>query len=144
MSVPYSTVIPGRLPAIPRMKIFNKSKNTIIAENARLADTFKTRMKGLLGRRELPAGEALVITQCQSIHMFFMRFAIDAIFVDKQNRVVGLVEGIKPFRLSPVFFHAYCVIELKAGAIAATKTSFHDQLENVNEHSPKERLNSIR
>lgn len=126
------------------MQILNKSKNTVIAQNVFLADTFWTRMKGLLGRRELPAGEALVITKCRSIHMFFMRFAIDAIFVDKQNRVVGLVEGIRPFRLSPVFFRAYYVIELKAGVIAATKTSFHDQLENVNEHSPKERLNSIR
>ncbi|OGX27812.1 MAG: hypothetical protein A2705_04470 [Omnitrophica WOR_2 bacterium RIFCSPHIGHO2_01_FULL_52_10] len=112
------------------MEIFNKSKNTVIAQNARLADTFGARMKGLLGRVELRAGEALVITKCQSIHMFFMRFAIDAIFVDGNNRVVGLVEGIKPFRLSPIFFRAKYVIELKPGTIAAAKTSLHDQLES--------------
>ena len=111
------------------MKIFNKSKNTIIARNVSLADTFWTRMKGLLGSEEIVAGEALVITKCQSIHMFFMRFAIDAIFVDDQDRVVGLVEGIRPFRLSPIFFRSRYVIELKAGTIAATKTSLGDHLE---------------
>jgi uncharacterized membrane protein (UPF0127 family) len=61
--------------------------------------------------------------------MFFMRFAIDAIFVDKQDRVVGLVERIKPFRLSPVFFHARDVIELAPGTITATKTALGDHLE---------------
>ena len=111
------------------MKIFNKSKNTVIAQNARLADTFSTRMKGLLGRGGISADEALVITKCQSIHMFFMRFAIDAIFVDKQSRVVGLVANIKPFRLSPIFFHAQYVIELTPGTIAATRTALGDRLE---------------
>ena len=111
------------------MKIFNKSKNTILARNARVADTFWPRVKGLLGRKEIFAGEALVITNCRSIHMFFMRFAIDAIFVDDQDRVVGLVESIKPFRLSPIFFRSRYVVELKAGTIAATKTSPGDQLE---------------
>lgn len=111
------------------MKIFNKSKNTLVAQNVFLADTFWTRMKGLLGRKEISAGEALVITKCQSIHMFFMRFAIDAIFVDGQDRVVGLAENIKPFYLSPIFLRARYVIELKPGTIAATKTSLNDQLE---------------
>jgi len=111
------------------MKIFNKSKNTVIAQNACLADTFRTRMKGLLGRDKIAAGEALVITKCRSVHMLFMRFAIDAIFVDKQSRVVGLVADIRPFHLSPLFFHARYVIELPSGAIMATKTSLGDQLE---------------
>ena len=94
-----------------------------------MADTFRARMKGLLGRKEIFADEALVITNCRSIHMFFMRFAFDAIFVDAQGRVVGLAESIKPFRLSPIFFRSRYVIELKAGTIAVTKTSLGDQLE---------------
>lgn len=111
------------------MKIFNQSKNVLIADQAALADTFWTRMKGLLGRPKLSAGEALIITRCQSIHMFFMRFAIDAIFVDKNNCVVGLLEGIKPFRLSPIFRRASYVIELRSGTIVATKTAVGDQLD---------------
>ncbi len=113
------------------MKIFNKSKNTVIAENVILADTFWTRIKGLLGREELRAGEALVITQCQSIHMFFMRFAIDAIFVDKEDYVIGLVARIKPFCLSPVFFRSKYVIELREGTIGTTKTSLGDKVERI-------------
>ncbi len=111
------------------MKILNTSKNTVIARNVRFADTFWTRMKGLLGRRSISSEEALVITKCQSIHMFFMRFAIDAIFVDGKDRVVGLVENIKPFCLSPIFLRSKYVIELRAGTIAATKTALRDQLE---------------
>lgn len=111
------------------MKIFNKSKNILIADQVSLADTFWSRMKGLLGRPWLNTGEALIITRCQSIHMFFMRFAIDALFVDKNKCVVGLVKNIKPFRLSPVFFKSRCVIELEVGTIAATQTSLGDQLE---------------
>ncbi len=113
------------------MRILNKSKNTVIAQNARVADTFGARMKGLLGRHEIPAGEALVITKCQSIHMFFMRFAIDAIFVDGQERVVGLVEDIRPFGLSPLFFKARYVIEVAPGTITKTRTELHDHLEKL-------------
>lgn len=114
------------------MKIFNKSKNTVIAQDARVADTFWSRMKGLLGRREIFADEALVITNCRSIHMFFMRFAIDAIFVDDQDRVVGLVESVRPFFLSPIFFRSRYVIELAVGTVERTKTSLGDQLERSN------------
>lgn len=85
-------------------------------------------MVGLLNRKSLPAGEALVITRCQSIHMFFMRFPIDAIFVDKNDCVTGLVERIRPFRLSPIFFRSSYVIELCTGAIAETRTSLNDKI----------------
>jgi len=108
------------------MKIHNVTKNTIIAEEAVVADSFFFRMRGLLSRQSLTESEALIITQCQSIHMFFMKFSIDAIFVDKKDRVVGIVEKIKPFRLSPVFWKANYVIELPVGSIAKSKTSLGD------------------
>lgn len=111
------------------MKVFNKTKNTALASTAVLADTFFSRMIGLLNRNSLPEGEALIITRCQSIHMFFMRFAIDVIFVDRDNRVAGIVERIKPFHLSPVFFNSSYAIELNAGAVATAQTSVGDYLE---------------
>ena len=110
------------------MKIRNLTQNTIIANEASLAETPLSRMVGLLNRSSLNSQEALVITQCQSIHMFFMRFSIDAIFVDASDHVVGLVKGIKPFRLSPIFFKASYVIEVAEGVIAETKTQLGDQL----------------
>ena len=85
-------------------------------------------MVGLLNRSSLLEDEALIITRCQSIHMFFMRFAIDAIFVDQNNYVVGLVKSIKPFRLSRIFFGARYVIETPVGIIVQTETSLGDKI----------------
>jgi len=107
----------------------NKTKNTIIARKVKIADTWPSRMVGLINRKSLPKEEALVITRCRSIHMFFMRFSIDVIFLDKEHHVVGLVEGIKPFRLSPIFLRSNYAIEVAAGVIAETKTSVGDRIE---------------
>ena len=108
--------------------IVNLTRNTDIASHVEIAQDPLTRMKGLLGRRDLPPNNALVITQCQSIHMFFMTFPIDVIFCDRQDQVVGLSPGIKPFCLSPVFFKASYAIELPAGSITASKTQLGDRL----------------
>ena len=100
----------------------------MIARKAAVADTFLARMTGLLNRQTLLKDEALVITRCQSIHMFFMRFAIDAIFVDQDNNVVGLVRNLKPFQLSQIFVHARYVIEVPTGIIVQTETSIGDKI----------------
>lgn len=110
------------------MVIKNQTKNTTIARKVVIADTFLSRMVGLLNRDSLFENEALVITRCQSIHMFFMRFPIDVLFVGKDNRVVGLVENIKPFRLSPIFFKSNYAVELCSGTIAKTRISIGDEL----------------
>ncbi len=110
------------------MKVINLTQNTLLSEKAEAADDFFSRLKGLLGRESLSAGEALIITRSRSIHMFFMKFSIDAVFVDKNKTVVGLVEGIKPFQMSPMFFKARDVIELPEGKIRETKTRLGDQI----------------
>ena len=109
--------------------ILNITKNTVIARNGIVADTFLSRMTGLLAKKFLAPGEALIITKCQSIHMFFMCFPIDVIFVDKNDHVIGLVERIKPFQLSPIFFRANYAIEVSEGTIVQTKTSINDKIE---------------
>jgi uncharacterized membrane protein (UPF0127 family) len=106
--------------------INNLTRNTVIASHIEIAQNPWARMKGLLGKRDLPSGEALVITHCQSIHMFFMKFPIDVIFCDRQDKVVGLCERIKPFCLSPIFFKASYAVELPSGTIAASKTQIGD------------------
>jgi uncharacterized membrane protein (UPF0127 family) len=82
----------------------------------------------LLGREQLSSKEALLITHCQSIHMFFMKFAIDAVFMDKKEHVVGLVRNIKPGQLSPIFWKSACVIELPVGTIEVTRTQIGDKI----------------
>ncbi|MCX5709650.1 MAG: DUF192 domain-containing protein [Candidatus Omnitrophica bacterium] len=93
-----------------------------------MADNILARVKGLLGRKEFPAGEALILRPCNSIHTFFMRFPIDLLFMDKNNYVVGVVPALKPARLSKVFLRAACVIELPVGTIQSARTSKGDLL----------------
>ena len=66
---------------------------------AEVARTFLQRAVGLIGRRSLPPGEGLLILRCNAIHTFFMRFPIDATFLDKNDRVVKVVRNIRPWRL---------------------------------------------
>ena len=108
------------------MKIINQSRTTVLADRARVADTFCARLIGLLNRSSLDTGEALVIRGCKAIHMVGMRFAIDAVFVDNANRVVALLPHFKPFRISPFFTRAQYVVELPAGTIDATHTAVGD------------------
>ena len=108
------------------MKILNQTKNTVLADKVQTADSFLRRMQGLLGRSIFLPGEALVITHCNSIHMVFMKFAIDVVFVDKKQEVVGVVSNIQPFALSPVFWKASQAIELPTGTIMRSETCLGD------------------
>lgn len=63
-----------------------------------IAHTFFERTKGLIGRSSLPVGQGLLIERCNAIHTCFMSFPIDAMFLDKDFRVVKIVKGIKPWR----------------------------------------------
>ena len=86
----------------------------------RIADTHWTRLRGLLGTSSLTAGAGLWIRPCRQVHMFGMRYAIDVVFLDDADRVVGLTEDLRPWRVSPLVKAARSVIELPAGTIAHT------------------------
>ena len=110
------------------MDIRNASKGTELATSAQAAVSFGSRLVGLLGSSSLPPGGGLILEPCRSIHTAFMRFEIDAVYVDRLRRVTKLVPGLKPFRLSGVLRGAAAVIELPAGAIARSRTDVGDQL----------------
>lgn len=109
------------------MTIRNLSRNKILADNIEKADTPPKRMKGLLGRSGLAAGEGLLISPCQSVHMLFMKFPIDVVFLDRAGLVVGLCVNLQPFQFSPVFWKSACALELAAGTIQSTGTQTGDQ-----------------
>lgn len=79
------------------------------------ADTFCKRFFGLMGRNSLAAGEALMLVPCNSIHMLFMRFAIDAIFLDKSFRIKKIVRNLSPWTGFAGCLGAWAVVELKSG-----------------------------
>jgi len=109
-------------------KIINLSGDITLSDNAVIADTLSGRIKGLLGRNKLKSGEALVIKPCNAVHTFFMNFSIDLLFVDRQDRIVKVVQAMPPFRLSSISLKASYVIELPAGSISSTQTKIGDRI----------------
>lgn len=102
------------------------------------ADRPLARMRGLIGRRELPAGDGLLLTPAPSIHTAFMRFAIDAVFLDRELRVLKIVERLRPWRAASAR-GARAVLELAAGECARRDVCEGDRLD-VRERGPVERV----
>jgi uncharacterized protein len=88
-----------------------------VCERCVLADTALARMRGLLGRRELPSGEGILLRPASSVHMAFMRFAIDAVFLDPDMRVVKVASDLRPWRVAAAR-GAKSVLEIPAGEAA--------------------------
>lgn len=109
-------------------QVVNITRHTVLATRLVLADTPQTREKGLLGRDNLAPGEGLWIIPCQSIHMFFMRFAIDLVYIDRLKRVRKVRSNVAPWRISACLT-AHSVLELPAGAVHDTGTLRGDLLE---------------
>jgi uncharacterized membrane protein (UPF0127 family) len=111
-------------------RVLNATRGTVLAERAELARSFATRGRGLMGRAGLAAGEGLVIDPEWSIHMFFMRFPIDAVFVAPNGTVSGLSADLRPWTpfagVAP--WRGRYVVELPAGVIAATGTQLGDRI----------------
>jgi len=112
-----------------RREIINTTRDTRLALTAETARTFRQRLVGLLGRSGLTVGEALILQPCQSVHMFFMRFPLDLVFLDRTGTVIHLITALPPGRVSPCIRSAYTVIELPAGTIATTRTAVGDRVE---------------
>ncbi|NLH95766.1 MAG: DUF192 domain-containing protein [Clostridiaceae bacterium] len=111
------------------MTVTNVTRKTVLAADCKTASTFFARLRGLQFRKRFPPGHGLLLVPCNSIHTFFMRFPIDAVFLDRENRVVHICEGIKPWRVSGMIRSARCVLELPAGTVSATGTARGDMLD---------------
>jgi uncharacterized membrane protein (UPF0127 family) len=86
----------------------------VVCEEAILADGPLARTKGLLGRSTLPAGEGLLLRPASSVHTAFMRFPIDAVFLDPELRVLRVAAELKPWRAAGCR-GARAVLELSSG-----------------------------
>jgi uncharacterized protein len=110
------------------VRIINETRSATLAEEATVASSYWSRLRGLMGRAELPPGNALIIDPNNSVHTFWMRFAIDVVFVDRDGVVVGLREAMPPNRPFAGARRARRTIELPAGVIKATGTRPGDRL----------------
>ena len=112
------------------MRLFrNATRGTVLSAQTEIADNILSRLCGLLFRATLAEGDGLYLVPCKTIHMFWMRFAIDCVFIDNLGQVVGLVERIQPGRISPCFTKAHGCLELSAGTIANSGTYLGDIVE---------------
>jgi hypothetical protein len=90
----------------------------VLAGEIEMADTFFTRLKGLMLRAGLPAGKALLLVPCPQIHTCFMRFEIDAVFCNKDGEVLYIIEHMKPWRFGKFVRGARWTLEFKGGSLA--------------------------
>ena len=80
-----------------------------------LADSFLTRLAGLMFRRKLPPATGLLLVPCNSVHMCFMRFAIDVVYIDKEYSIIKVVKNLKPWLGLSVCSRAWATLEMTAG-----------------------------
>lgn len=101
----------------------------VLAERVEWADSFGSRFLGLMGRADLPAGDALVLEPCQSVHMLFMRFGLDVAFLEGDGTVVAIYRDLRPWRISGFHAGARYAVELPVGTLAEGRVEVGDVLE---------------
>src|ERR1700727_1114613 len=111
--------------------IYNKTRETFVATEATIADSYLRRLVGLLGKtkRWAQLGRGLWIVPSRGVHTIGMMFPIDLIFLGKEKEVVHIEEYVRPFRISSVSLKATSVLELPPHTIYRTGTKVGDRLE---------------
>jgi len=113
--------------AAPRLALVNQRTDEALADSVEVAVTRHARRKGLLGREGLESSSALILAPCAAIHTMFMRFDIDAVFVDDDGRAVKVVHSLTPWRIAVQPF-AHAVVELPAGSLRDHHVDVGDRL----------------
>jgi uncharacterized membrane protein (UPF0127 family) len=111
----------------------NQTRRTVLCARLDHAGGLTGQSHGLLGRDRIEADQGLLFVRQRFepfmwMHMFFMRFAIDIVFLDYDDRVVYISHGLKPWRTSPILFKARKALELAAGAAAKSATVIGDEI----------------
>ncbi len=109
------------------VRLLNTRTGEVLAETVELAHTHGTRRRGLLGRDSLEPSTALVLSPCWAVHTAFMRFSIDVIFLDAQDRVARLVTDLVPWRIAACA-SARTTVELAAGSLRDRDLAVGDRL----------------
>ena len=110
-----------------RVRIRRTADGAVVVERCEIPESAYGRMRGLLGRDGLEPGSGMLIDAAPSVHMFFMRFPIDVVFLDRDRKVVRVVERLRPWRVAGAR-RAAAALELPAGAAAAAGVEIGDVL----------------
>lgn len=109
--------------------MLNLTRRTCLAGRVKVARSFFSRFVGLLGQRFLEAGEGLWIRPCRGIHTIGMRYPLDVVFLDAQDKVVKVVTGLPPFRVCWGGRDARSVLEFAVGTIERSFTQPGDRID---------------
>lgn len=101
------------------MRVRIKSGALEISDNILVADNIITRLIGLMFRKK-PLADGLLLEPCNSIHTFFMRYSLDVVFLNRENRAVKIIRNLKPWRMTWIYFKANKTLELPAGNLPAS------------------------
>jgi uncharacterized protein len=107
-----------------------RDDGSVVCERCAVADRMLSRMKGLLGKRGLAAGEGLLIEPAPSIHTWFMRFPIDVVFLGTNGDVLKVAPHVKPWRMRSCR-RARAVLELAAGEAKVRGIKVGDRIDRV-------------
>jgi uncharacterized protein len=121
-----------------RFLVRNVTRGTSIGDAIDTAGSSAARRTGLLKHEKLDEGAGLWIVPCEAVHTFFMKFAIDLIYLDRKRRVRSVVRALPPWRLS-MCLPAHSVLELPPGTIDRTRTEKGDEVELVEEKLVEEK-----
>jgi uncharacterized protein len=110
---------------------YNRTRAAYLATQLELADTYWTRLRGLLGRSpdDFRNGAGLWIVPCHGVHTLGMGFAIDVLYLDRHLTVIHIQPDLPPWRIAPVRRKATSVLELPSRTTVETKTQIGDTIE---------------
>jgi uncharacterized membrane protein (UPF0127 family) len=109
------------------VQTLRRNDGTIVCERCAVAENPFTRLRGLLGRDGLEPGEGLLLRPASAVHTYFMRFPIDVVFLDRALVVLGISDGVDPWRATSLR-GARAVLELQAGESSRRGLAVGDQL----------------
>ncbi len=114
------------------MRLINKTNGKVLASKVEFADTFWRRFRGLMFRRNFPKGQTLLFKLAKSgrygVHMFFVRFPIDLLYLNQDFVVVDIRRELRPWRIHRPKVKASYIVELPAGTISRTRTKLGHKL----------------
>ena len=114
---------------------FNRTRQAFLAHQLWVANTHWTRLRGLLGtnQQDFAFGRGLWIIPCHGVHTMGMRYPIDVIYLDPEQKIIHLEENVKPWSLGPVRIEACSVLEVPQHTIYNSGTQLDDHLEIFSE-----------
>lgn len=108
------------------MQIKNETRGTVLGRNVELADNAWARLKGFLFRPPPQSGEGILLTPCNAIHMWGVRFPLDVVYLDAGGRVLKVLESLRPWAAPGRVSDGRYVLEVPVGTIEATGTTVGD------------------